>query len=62
MHRLKISVALQFSLLFALLMSAIPLSVAWFKLAIVPQPERYQLEMDLALCLAAVLCVASFRR
>jgi hypothetical protein len=55
MHRLKISVALQFSLLFAVLMSAIPLSVAWFKLAIVPQPERYQLEMDLALCVAAVL-------
>jgi hypothetical protein len=53
MHRLEISVALQFSILFALLMSAIPLSVAWFKLAIVPQPERYQLEMDLALCLAA---------
>jgi hypothetical protein len=35
-------------------MGAIPLSVAWFKIAIVPQPERYQLEMDLALCLAAV--------
>ena len=54
MHRLKIPFALQFSLLFALLMAAIPLSVAWFNVAIVPQPERYQLEMDLALCLAAV--------
>lgn len=53
LHRASASVALQFSVLFALLISAIPLSVAWFKRAIVPQPERYQLEMDLALCLAA---------
>jgi hypothetical protein len=52
MHRLKIPFALQFSFLFALLMGAIPLGVAWFKIAIVPQPERYQLELDLALCLA----------
>ena len=60
MHRLKIPFALQFSLLFALLMGAIPLSVAWFKIAIVPQPERYQLEMDLALCLAAVFWLKAF--
>ena len=60
MHRVKIPFALQFSLLFALLMAAIPLSVAWFKIAIVPQPERYQLEMDLALCLAAVCCLQAF--
>jgi hypothetical protein len=60
MHRLKIPFALQFSLLFALLMAAIPLGVAWFKIAIVPQPERYQLEMDLAICLAAVFCFEAF--
>lgn len=53
MQRAKASPALQFSVLFALMISAIPLSVAWFNLPIVPQPERYQLEMDLALCLAA---------
>jgi hypothetical protein len=52
MHRARASVALEFSVLFAFLMSAIPLSTAWFQRAIVPQPERYQLEMDLALCLA----------
>jgi hypothetical protein len=60
MHRLKISVAWQFSILFALLMSAIPLSTAWLKLEIVPQPERYQLEMDLALCLAAGFVLKAF--
>ncbi len=53
MYRAKASKGLQFSVLFALMISAIPLGVAWFNLAIVPQPERYQLEMDLALCLAA---------
>jgi hypothetical protein len=57
MHRARASVALQFSVLFALLMGAIPLSEAWFKRAIVPQPERYQLEMDLAVCLAAVFAL-----
>ena len=53
MHRLRASAGLQFSILFALMISAIPLGVAWFNVTIVPQPERYQLEMDLALCLAA---------
>jgi hypothetical protein len=53
MHRAKASTGLQFSVLFAFMISAIPLGVAWFNLMIVPQPERYQLEMDLALCLAA---------
>jgi hypothetical protein len=53
MHRLRASAGLQFSILFALMISAIPLGVAWFHVRIVPQPERYQLEMDLALCLAA---------
>ena len=54
MHRWKISESLQFFVLFALLISAISLSVEWFRVLIVPQPERYQLEMDFALCLAAV--------
>jgi hypothetical protein len=60
MHRLKVSAALQFSMLFALLMGAIPLASEWFKIALVPQPERYHLEFDLALCLAVVLGFRSF--
>lgn len=57
MHRLRASASLQFAVLFASMMSAIPLGVAWFHVRIVPQPERYQLEMDLALCLAAAFVV-----
>ncbi|HLK22902.1 MAG TPA: hypothetical protein VKT81_28345 [Bryobacteraceae bacterium] len=57
MQRLKASASLQFAVLFAVIMSAIPLGVSWFHMTIVPQPERYQLEMDLALCLAAAFVV-----
>jgi len=57
MHRAGASLALQFSVLFAFLVGAIPLGEAWFQRAIVPQPERYQLEMDLAVCLAAVFAL-----
>ncbi|HEY6392239.1 MAG TPA: hypothetical protein VIX89_13220 [Bryobacteraceae bacterium] len=51
MQRFRISQALQFFGLFALLASAIPLASDWAGVAIVPQPERYHLEMDLAICL-----------
>ena len=60
MHRWSISEPLQFFVLFALLISAIPLGAEWFGVQIVPQPERYQLEMDLALCLAGVFLVRVF--
>jgi hypothetical protein len=60
MHRWRISEPLQFFVLFALLISVIPLGAEWFHVLIVPQPERYQLEMDLALCLAAVFLLRPF--
>ncbi len=60
MRRLKISAPLQFSLLFTLLLGAIPVAAEWFHIALVPQPERYHLEFDLALCLAAVLAFRAF--
>jgi len=53
MRRFRISQALQFFVLFAILISAIPLASEWAGVAIVPQPERYHLEMDLAVCLLA---------
>ncbi|HEV8039002.1 MAG TPA: hypothetical protein VGP62_09075 [Bryobacteraceae bacterium] len=53
MNRLRFSGHLQFAILFAVMIGAIPLAATWFKLTIVPQPERYHLEMDLAICLAA---------
>lgn len=60
LHRLKVSAPLQFSLLFALLLGAIPVGAEWFKINLVPQPERYHLEFDLAICLAAVLVFRAF--
>ena len=55
MQRLRFSMATQFALLFALLIGAIPLSAEWFQVAMAPQPERFQLELDLAVCLAVAL-------
>jgi hypothetical protein len=54
MRRSKASEALQFFTLFALMISAIPLASEWFHVALVPQPDRYHLEMDLAVSLALV--------
>jgi len=51
MRRFRVSVVLQFFILFAILISAIPLAAEWGHVVIVPQPERYHLEMDLAICL-----------
>jgi len=57
MQRFRTSQALQFFVLFALLVSALPLASEWAHVAIVPQPERYHLEMDLAICLLAAFAV-----
>jgi hypothetical protein len=52
MSRFKFSGELQFAILFAVLIGALPLLAEWGNLSIVPQPQRYHLEMDMALCLA----------
>ena len=41
----------QFSVFFLLLMAAQALSGEWFAIYIFPQPERYHLEMEMAICL-----------
>jgi hypothetical protein len=52
----RLTVALQFTMFFAALTCLITLSNAWYGVAIVPQPMRYHLEMEMALVmLAAVL-------
>ena len=58
--RFRISGSGQFFTLSAVLISAIPLSDDWFHVAIVPQPARYHLEMDIALSLAAVFAIRPF--
>ncbi len=45
----------RFAILLVYLTGAITLCAYWFKLWIVPQPERYHLEMDMAFWLAAAL-------
>jgi hypothetical protein len=46
---------LQFAILFAFLMTLIPLSDAWWHIGIVPMAVRYHLEMELALALLVAL-------
>jgi hypothetical protein len=48
----------RFAILLLYLTAAITLCAYWFKLSIIPQPERYHLEMDLAFWLAVALCRA----
>lgn len=50
---------LTFFALFSFAMGAIALSGYWFGLYLVPQPERYHLEMDLALAVPATFLLAS---
>jgi hypothetical protein len=53
----------QFAIFFAFLTALPPLANTWANTAIVPQPERYHLEMELALALlAGLLLDAALRR
>jgi hypothetical protein len=58
LERTKQPVHLRFLAVFALLMGAPPLAAAWWEIYLVPQPERYHLQMEMALCLLAALAVA----
>jgi hypothetical protein len=51
------SLLLRFSTIFAFLMAALVLPADWWKLYIVPQPDRYQLEMELGLAILAVFAI-----
>jgi hypothetical protein len=53
---------LQFAVFFALLTALPPLALTWANAAIVPQPERYHLEMELALALLAGLLLDAVLR
>ncbi len=58
LHRLRVTGGIQFVLFYAVLAGAIPLCAEWFHIALMPQPERYHLDMDQAFTLAA-FCVTS---
>lgn len=51
----KLPLGLQFAILFTFPMSLLTLANTWFHLAIVPQPDRYHLEMEMALVMLAAL-------
>lgn len=53
-RRFKISEHVRFSLLFLLPVATIPQAAEWGGLRLLPQPERYHLEMEMALALAIV--------
>ncbi len=60
LRRLKAAPYLQFFLLFAYIHGAILLTWYLWRVAVIPQPGRYQLELDLSFALAAVFLAAAF--
>lgn len=44
----------RFTVLFGFLFTAIPALSVWANISLVPQPDRYHLEMEMALCLLAI--------
>jgi hypothetical protein len=59
----KFSIALQFAVFFTFLTALITLADDWFHKAIVPQPERYHLEMEMGIAmLLALVGYEVFRR
>ena len=57
MARWKVAPATRFAALVSLLFGTTALGRYWFKLSLVPQPERYHLEMDIAFWVAAAFLV-----
>lgn len=51
LRRLRVHAFLQFGMLFSLVMGAIALTGHWFGIYLLPQPERYHLEMDMGISL-----------
>ncbi len=58
-RRRRCSEAAAFAWLFALPVSSAPLAAYWTGLRVVPQPERYHLEMEMALALVTALLLAT---
>jgi hypothetical protein len=59
----RLPMGLQFAVFFAFLTALITLTSGWFHISIVPQPDRYHLEMEMALAmLTALVGYEIFRR
>jgi len=59
LRRAKVSAAMQFFLLYGYAFTAIVALWYAFGIALLPQPHRYQLEMDFALCLVLAFAVSA---
>jgi hypothetical protein len=57
MARWKLARHTRFALLVSLVLAPAALGAMWFKLSLLPQPDRYHLEMDMFLWVAAVFAV-----
>ena len=60
MWRLRTPAYLQMLALFTALMGWISLGFTWYKVAVIPQPDRYLLELDFGLTLLVAMGVALF--
>ncbi len=54
LHRWRAPAGFQFACYYSFLTASITLSAEWARIAIVPQPERYHIEMDIALVFLVV--------
>jgi hypothetical protein len=57
MARWKLARHTRFAVLVSLVLGPVALGAMWFHLSIIPQPDRYHLEMDMFLWVAAVFAV-----
>ncbi len=60
MRRARLAAAARFGILFLYATAFIALAGYWFHFSLLPQPQRYHLEMDLAFWLAVALVAAPF--
>ena len=61
-HRFRLAPTIRFAALFLYGTAFVALGAYWFHVSLLPQPQRYHLEMDLAFWLAAALIASSFPR
>jgi hypothetical protein len=61
LRRARASGLIRFSAAFLILMGGITLLGEWFGIAVLPQPHRYHIEMELAMCLLAGGVIAEMR-
>lgn len=61
-RRLRIGLFGRFAALLLLLFATLVLADAWFKFYLMPQPHRYNLELEMAICLAGTFAIAALSR